>query len=264
MDKLNQGINPFTGRRIKIDGKVYKQVLNKVGKIHNLDTSQQKLEDQSTVDELSIIQQEISETNKLIKITNQDCQQAISLISQQFNDQIREITKIMNRQISNIIRAREKEAYRIKIIYDEQIIQLEDDINQLEHSYVKLKRRNLANSSIETAKRFLNPTIPRVILSHQIILHANYIYFIRESGTNMTKIGMTNQSRGPKQRLKELQTGNPRKLIVSAQLLTFDTSQAEKNIHALLLGKHVRGEWFELTLKEISEFIYDKLSEFNF
>ena len=80
-----------------------------------------------------------------------------------------------------------------------------------------------------------------------------YVYFVQEEksksgkGGNMpVKIGSTND---PERRVKTLQTGNPRKLIIKASLLFDERKQAEEmefTLHHLATKKHKRlvGEWF--------------------
>jgi len=80
-----------------------------------------------------------------------------------------------------------------------------------------------------------------------------YVYFVQEKkrksgkGGNMpVKIGSTND---PEKRLKALQTGNPRKLVIKASLLFDERKQAQEmefTLHNLAGKKHKRlvGEWF--------------------
>ena len=78
-----------------------------------------------------------------------------------------------------------------------------------------------------------------------------YIYFIEEQryhgdpGDVFCKIG---RSLKPKIRLKELQTGNPRRLKIVAKIGPFSEVQSkrqEKRIHRIYKRWHVTGEWFE-------------------
>ncbi len=60
-----------------------------------------------------------------------------------------------------------------------------------------------------------------------------YVYFISETGSDFVKIGMT-QGYGQimiEGRLKELQTANPRELVVAGQVAYDDVFMLENLIH---------------------------------
>lgn len=79
----------------------------------------------------------------------------------------------------------------------------------------------------------------------------HYVYFIREhkvhrnhKGTYAVKIGV---SKSPEKRLKVMQTGNPRKLKVAAQLGPFSKAEAyrlERQMHQNFSRWRLVGEWF--------------------
>jgi hypothetical protein len=77
-------------------------------------------------------------------------------------------------------------------------------------------------------------------------------YLMHDSNTGLTKIG---KSFEPKIREKTLQSEKP-----TIQLLHIFDSDIESNLHKKFNHKRVRGEWFELTRKEIDSIIskYDK------
>lgn len=70
------------------------------------------------------------------------------------------------------------------------------------------------------------------------------IYFITEKGSHYVKIGY---SEDPVKRLKELQTGNPRKLKILGILPGL--FEAEKGYHEAFSKYRVQGEWFKNTGK---------------
>ena len=71
------------------------------------------------------------------------------------------------------------------------------------------------------------------------------IYFISESGTNNIKIGYARDSIWD--RLKQLQTGNPRELRILAYINS-GTMKQEKALHKEYMCDKIRdnGEWFKL------------------
>lgn len=78
-----------------------------------------------------------------------------------------------------------------------------------------------------------------------------FVYFIHEeSGEPIAfKIGKT--SLHPGERKEQLQTGNPRKLVIYRWIETSDHSSVEEFIHHELREKHIRGEWFHATRDDI-------------
>lgn len=69
------------------------------------------------------------------------------------------------------------------------------------------------------------------------------------------KIG---ESINPADRLKQLQTGNMRKLAIYQTIFCGTKMEAqllEATIHERLCTKHIRGEWFKVTKKEVDDLI---------
>lgn len=69
------------------------------------------------------------------------------------------------------------------------------------------------------------------------------------------KIG---ESINPPERLKQLQTGNKRRLIIYQTVFCgtkAEAQQLEATIHERLSAKHIRGEWFNVTKKEVDDLI---------
>ena len=78
-----------------------------------------------------------------------------------------------------------------------------------------------------------------------------FVYFIHEEGNApaLFKIGKT--SIHPAERCSQLQTGNPRKLIIYRwiELESYDT--VEESIHRELEKLHIRGEWFNVSTEVV-------------
>lgn len=81
------------------------------------------------------------------------------------------------------------------------------------------------------------------------------IYFVSEKPfCEMVKIGKTTTS--IKQRLTGLQTGNPRKLMCLASFERPKKYNYENMFHEILSEKHIRGEWFNLSLFMLEKIKY--------
>ena len=85
------------------------------------------------------------------------------------------------------------------------------------------------------------------------------IYIVREEGSNLCKIGMSNDF---SKRLSSLQAANSKKLILELGVITGSprvTRNIESAIHdsLKLSGKHIRGEWFKLSHDDIGKLEYD-------
>lgn len=73
-----------------------------------------------------------------------------------------------------------------------------------------------------------------------------FVYVARESVSGRYKIGI---SKNPEARVKQLNTGNPEKLIlVHAYLATEQKNISEKLAHSLFDTSRLKGEWFESTI----------------
>jgi hypothetical protein len=82
-----------------------------------------------------------------------------------------------------------------------------------------------------------------------------YIYFcIKNPYNNRVKVG---KSKDPVARLKSLSTGNEDELIMHHLIKTSVSINLERKIHDYLkkTGKHLRLEWFNLTMNELTELI---------
>lgn len=77
-----------------------------------------------------------------------------------------------------------------------------------------------------------------------------FVYFIHEEGIdNCFKIGKTENH--PADRMEQLQTGNPRKLIIYRWIKINDHSTAEEFLHIVFHDVHIRGEWYHVTRDQI-------------
>jgi hypothetical protein len=87
----------------------------------------------------------------------------------------------------------------------------------------------------------------RSILASRPTDETNYVYIIRVGRTNLYKIGKTNDPEG---RLQSLQTANPHKLKLLHVFKADNATAAEEELHRLLHGKRMKGEWFRLSDSE--------------
>lgn len=79
-----------------------------------------------------------------------------------------------------------------------------------------------------------------------------FVYFIHEEGCfNCFKIGKTENN--PEERLSQLQTGNPRKLIIYRFILTDNHSLMESFLHNKYKEFRIQNEWFNITQSVIDE-----------
>lgn len=82
------------------------------------------------------------------------------------------------------------------------------------------------------------------------------IYLIQHGNTNYVKIGYSNNEAGVIKRLRACQTGNPIQLSL---LGTIDGTQSgEKYIQSAFASKRIKGEWFDLTPKDIEQILNTK------
>ena len=78
------------------------------------------------------------------------------------------------------------------------------------------------------------------------------VYFIGEEPyTGEVKIGRTGGD--VRDRLKQLQTGNPRTLVVLGEIKCGNSTCKENELHAKYKDRHVRGEWYTLSTHEIKK-----------
>lgn len=87
------------------------------------------------------------------------------------------------------------------------------------------------------------------------------IYFIYEqSNLDLVTEFKIGESINPQERLKQLQTGNKRQLLIYQTIFCgtkLEAQQLEANIHERLISKHIKGEWFHITKKEVDNLIYE-------
>ena len=77
-----------------------------------------------------------------------------------------------------------------------------------------------------------------------------YVYLIFDG--IYYKIGHTD--RNPKLRLQEAQIYNSSELILVFQYKTIEYKKLEHFLHRRFHSKHIRGEWFNLTLEDVNSF----------
>ena len=82
------------------------------------------------------------------------------------------------------------------------------------------------------------------------------VYAVREKNTRgVYKIGHSSNVR---QRVYNLSTGNWRGIELAMVLGTYETKaeaeRAEELVHNLLCDSHINGEWYEVNLRQLSEF----------
>jgi hypothetical protein len=80
---------------------------------------------------------------------------------------------------------------------------------------------------------------------------AKYVYLISDKNNYTYKIGI---SKNPKNRLKQLQTGSDKKLVICKQVLCENADQVEASLHHIYSIYNIQGEWFELNDIEIENF----------
>ena len=78
------------------------------------------------------------------------------------------------------------------------------------------------------------------------------IYLARQQESSLYKIGITKNS--PKQRIKQLQTGNAVPLVLVETFRTNHDYTMETALHAHFMLKKREGEWFELSDEDVKEF----------
>lgn len=89
-------------------------------------------------------------------------------------------------------------------------------------------------------------------------MSATNVYLLCEDGTNLLKIGVASCLR---QRVAELQTGNPRHLKIVDSWLLPNRRRAlefEYRMHEDLDSTRVRGEWFSSDLTKTHEFLREE------
>ena len=78
------------------------------------------------------------------------------------------------------------------------------------------------------------------------------VYLLCDPSTDLFKIGMT---RGDvNKRIKELQTGNSCEIHLVKKFDTSIPSYIESSLHHHFFAKHALNEWYDLDLKDITDF----------
>jgi hypothetical protein len=78
------------------------------------------------------------------------------------------------------------------------------------------------------------------------------IYFVRQKGHNPVKIGLTSDD-SPDNRIKTMETYSPWGIELVNWLETLLVVEMEKLIHLDFEDKRMKGEWFDISTKEIEE-----------
>lgn len=80
---------------------------------------------------------------------------------------------------------------------------------------------------------------------------AGYVYLIRAAGTNVYKIG---SSENPPRRMKTLQSKRKYQLEIIATIYADDCRRLERRYHMQLVKYKIAGEWFLLPQSEVDVF----------
>lgn len=79
--------------------------------------------------------------------------------------------------------------------------------------------------------------------------YTNNVYFIAEIPFNgNVKIG---RSKNIPRRRRQLQSGNPNKLVVLCHIPTNNAPALEKQLHRKFAEYHIRGEWYCLSIPQV-------------
>jgi len=80
---------------------------------------------------------------------------------------------------------------------------------------------------------------------------AGFVYLIKQTKTNLCKIGV---SRDVYARLQTLQTGSPFELVILKRIFSINPFLLESQLHEYYQAYCVRGEWFDFDSQLIAEF----------
>lgn len=83
-------------------------------------------------------------------------------------------------------------------------------------------------------------------------LKKSFVYLICDPAQDLYKIGVTKNLYS--KRMKQLQTGNGTELHLVSYYETFFPFLIEKFLHKRFFAKRQHGEWFSLTIDDISRF----------
>lgn len=130
---------------------------------------------------------------------------------------------------------------------------LDRDDCKIEISEFDAEKSKNANSKTFVAGKGLTQKVEKWIyqLAHKTSDTKGYIYLVSDG--LYTKIGATQYN--VKKRLNELQVGNVKVLKSLGSYKVQKKLSAEKYLHKAFKHCHVRGEWFDLSQKDISEIL---------
>ncbi len=87
-----------------------------------------------------------------------------------------------------------------------------------------------------------------------------YVYIIENTYLHDTKIGISNN---PEKRIKQLQTGSSRQLVIR-HTIKFDNRDAATKVESSLHRKYSKyrltGEWFEIDCNKVIKYVDDKFN----
>lgn len=83
-----------------------------------------------------------------------------------------------------------------------------------------------------------------------------YVYFLKHNGLNPIKIGST-IGYSPMSRINSYSTYSPYGIELLGYIKTDNPLKLEKTIHYNFINNRINGEWFELSISTVSDFIYN-------
>ena len=89
-----------------------------------------------------------------------------------------------------------------------------------------------------------------------------FVYFIRVNGLDPIKIGYTTDPKGVS-RFETLKTYAPFGATYFAHIPTLNAPALEFELHETFKDKRLKGEWFDLTQKEVAKIVYQKGGKFG-
>ena len=92
----------------------------------------------------------------------------------------------------------------------------------------------------------------REISKLKSIINGSIYFIVEEPFDNKVKIGM---AKNPAKRLKQLQTGNPSKLVLYHVIESADYKVLERTMHDICKDLRAHGEWFEMNQSELDSIL---------
>jgi predicted GIY-YIG superfamily endonuclease len=175
-----------------------------------------------------------------------------------------------------LIRSKNENKYADYYLFLEEVV---EECDYYKDKLLKNKYTQLRNNIIDkfnninfTSKYLYIPELTKLILlneyksllksnNNSIIMIDNRIkhnykvqclYFIKESKQPNYKIGYTSNINN---RIKELQTGNPRKLTIYKTILALRCEKLETYLHTYFSDNKIKNEWFKLKTSHIKNII---------